>query len=84
MLKQGICSIEKKQRYTYDAYGNLTQYYVEAANSYTKNYEYTNTYDQNQLIHAHYDCMEYGDPGALCGRIRQPGLFSYLFRKTAP
>lgn len=60
--QNGDRAIQSKERYTYDEYGGLTQYYVEATDRYTRNYDYTNTYFMDQLIRSNSVCTDYDDP----------------------
>ncbi len=67
-IDQDVRGIQKKERYTYDALGNLEQYYVESLD-YTRWYNYTNVSHMGQLIHAGCIITEYGQEETQCRDI---------------
>lgn len=50
-IEQETRNIQEEERYTYDALGNLEQYYIKNS-GYTRWYNYTNVSHMGQLIHA--------------------------------
>jgi len=82
-IDQGVRAIQKKERHTYDVWGNMTQHYVEVTSGYTRRYDYNHSCIAGELFYTEYTCTDFDEETETTGEIvygydRQGRLYEVL------